>query len=452
MPYGPPEPWRVKTVEHIRLVSEEKRREYLENARFNTFLIPSEAVFIDLLTDSGTSAMSDEQWAGIMRGDEAYACARSYFRLRDVVRKITGFSHFLPTHQGRAAEHILFSTILKPGMIIPSNNHFDTTRANIEALNAAALDLVIDEGKDPERQHPFKGNMDPEKLESLLREKKDRIPLVMLTVTNNTGGGQPVSLQNIKEISGICHRYGKPLFLDACRYAENSYFIKVREEGQKQRSIREIARDMFSCADGCTMSAKKDGLANIGGFLAGNDTDLFEQFQNQLILKEGFITYGGLAGRDLEALAVGLEEALDEEYLSFRTRQVADFAGMIREKGIPILEPPGGHAVFINASAFFSHLHISQLPGQALTVMLYLKGGVRAVEIGSVMFGENAVMELVRLAIPRRVYSYNHLNFVAEVLGTIEKQKAKVPGFAIIYEQKYLRHFTAHFRPLAPLP
>ncbi|HPR64718.1 MAG TPA: tryptophanase [Thermoanaerobaculia bacterium] len=452
MTYGPPEPWRIKTVETISLVPESKRPDILTAAKFNVFLIKSEDIFIDLLTDSGTSAMSSEQWAAIMRGDEAYAYARSFMRLRDTVSSITGFKHFLPTHQGRAAEHLLFGTILKPGMIVPSNNHFDTTRGNIESLGTEAMDLVIEEGRDPQNLHPFKGNMDTEKLDHLLTEKGDLVPIVMLTVTNNTGGGQPVSLENIRAVSAVCRKHHKPLFFDACRYAENAWFIKKREPGQENRSIREITREMFSLVDGCTMSAKKDGLVNIGGFLAGNDDSLFEALQNQLILKEGFITYGGMAGRDLEALAVGLDEALDEAYLQYRIGQVRDFGEMIKAVGVPILEPTGGHAVYVDARSMLPHIPQSQLPAQALTVMLYLRGAIRGVEIGSVMFGEHAAMELVRLAVPRRVYTYNHLAFVAEALERINREKDRIPGFEITYQQKHLRHFTAHFKPLSPLP
>jgi len=452
MTYGPPEPWRIKTVETISLVPESKRPDILTAAKFNVFLIKSEDIFIDLLTDSGTSAMSSEQWAAIMRGDEAYAYARSFMRLRDTVSSITGFKHFLPTHQGRAAEHLLFGTILKPGMIVPSNNHSDTTRGNIESLGTEAMDLVIEEGRDPQNLHPFKGNMDTEKLDHLLTEKGDLVPIVMLTVTNNTGGGQPVSLENIRAVSAVCRKHHKPLFFDACRYAENAWFIKKREPGQENRSIREITREMFSLVDGCTMSAKKDGLVNIGGFLAGNDDSLFEALQNQLILKEGFITYGGMAGRDLEALAVGLDEALDEAYLQYRIGQVRDFGEMIKAVGVPILEPTGGHAVYVDARSMLPHIPQSQLPAQALTVMLYLRGAIRGVEIGSVMFGEHAAMELVRLAVPRRVYTYNHLAFVAEALERINREKDRIPGFEITYQQKHLRHFTAHFKPLSPLP
>jgi len=452
MTYGPPEPWRIKTVETISLVPESKRPDILTAAKFNVFLIKSEDIFIDLLTDSGTSAMSSEQWAAIMRGDEAYAYARSFMRLRDTVSSITGFKHFLPTHQGRAAEHLLFGTILKPGMIVPSNNHFDTTRGNIESLGTEAMDLVIEEGRDPQNLHPFKGNMDTEKLDHLLTEKGDLVPIVMLTVTNNTGGGQPVSLENIRAVSAVCRKHHKPLFFDACRYAENAWFIKKREPGQENRSIREITREMFSLVDGCTMSAKKDGLVNIGGFLAGNDDSLFEALQNQLILKEGFITYGGMAGRDLEALAVGLDEALDEAYLQYRIGQVRDFGEMIKAVGVPILEPTGGHAVYVDARSMLPHIPQSQLPAQALTVMLYLRGAIRGVEIGSVMFGEHAAMELVRLAVPRRVYTYNHLAFVAEALERINREKDRIPGFEITYQLKHLRHFTAHFKPLSPLP
>lgn len=437
-------------VEKITLKSAEEREELLKKAGYNVFLIPAEAVFIDLLTDSGTGAMSDEQWSALMRGDESYANAKSWFRFYNAVKDITKMDYVLPTHQGRAAENILFSEISKKGVIIPSNNHFDTTRANIEYFGGEAVDLVIDEGKDPKKIHPFKGNIDLNKLEDLLKKNSGKVPLCMCTVTNNTGGGQPVSLENIKSASAICHKYGVKFFLDACRFAENAYFIKKREKGQENRSIKEIVNEMFSYADGATMSAKKDGLANIGGFLAVRDEKLYQSFGNALILKEGFLTYGGLAGRDLEALAVGLKEVLDETYLQSRVGQIEYFGEMLKENGVPILEPTGGHAVYLNALEAFSHIKREEFPAQSLTVALYKEGGIRGVEIGSLMFGKKdekgnfvpSPMELVRLAVPRRVYTESHLRYVAEVAGEIVKNRGKHKGFKIVYEPPFLRHFT----------
>lgn len=450
-----PEPWKVKVIEKVHLLPKAERLEVLKKANYNVFFIPSKAVFIDLLTDSGTSAMSDEQWAGIMLGDESYAQAKSYEKFESTVKEITGYKYVIPTHQGRAAEHLLFSVLLKKGQIVPSNNHFDTTRANIEALGGIALDLVIDEGKDPHYIHPFKGNIDLEKLENLLKKEGKKVPFCMLTVTNNTGGGQPVSMENLFQASAICKKYKKPLFLDACRYAENAYFIKLREEGYGDVPVAKIAREMFSYADGCTMSCKKDGLANIGGFIALNLEEIYNKVKNQLILKEGFLTYGGLAGRDLEAIAIGLKEAQDEEYLRFRTDQVRLFGEMIKAQGGSILEPVGGHAVYLDAMAILPHIPQKFLPAQALTVHLYLEGGVRAVEIGSVMFskkvGKKIVyppMELVRLAVPRRVYTSDHLAYVSEVIAEVIRKREEISGFKITYEPKYLRHFTAHFEPL----
>lgn len=450
-----PEPWKVKMVEKIELFPKAERLEVLKKAKYNVFFIPSKSIFIDLLTDSGTSAMSDEQWAGIMKGDEAYAQAKSWEKFEKTVKEITGYKYIIPTHQGRAAEHLLFSVLLKKGQIVPSNNHFDTTRANIEALGGVALDLVIKEGKDPHFIHPFKGNMDLEKLEDLLKKETKNVPFCMLTVTNNAGGGQPVSMENLFQTSAICKKYGKFLFLDACRYAENAYFIKIREEGYGDVPIPKIAKEMFSYSDGCTMSAKKDGLANIGGFIGLNDEGIYEKVKNQLILKEGFLTYGGLSGRDLEAIAVGLKEAQDEEYLRFRTDQVRLFGEMIKSQGGSILEPVGGHAVYLDALSILPHIPQKNLPAQALAVRLYLEGGVRGVEIGSVMFAKkikNKIiyppMELVRLAVPRRVYTSDHLAYVAEVVGEVARKKEEISGFKITYQPKSLRHFTSHFEPI----
>lgn len=450
-----PEPWKVKMVEKIELLPKAERLEILKKTKYNVFFIPSKSIFIDLLTDSGTSAMSDEQWAGIMKGDEAYAQAKSWEKFEKTVKEITGYKYIIPTHQGRAAEHLLFSVLLKKGQIVPSNNHFDTTRANIEALGGIALDLVIKEGKDPHYIHPFKGNMDLEKLENLLKKETKNVPFCMLTVTNNAGGGQPVSMENLFQVSAICKKYKKFLFLDACRYAENAYFIKIREESYGDVPIPKIAMEMFSYSDGCTMSAKKDGLANIGGFIGLNDESIYEKVKDQLILKEGFLTYGGLSGRDLEAIAIGLKEAQDEEYLRFRTDQVRLFGEMIKSQGGSILEPVGGHAVYLDALSIFPHIPQKNFPAQALAVHLYLEGGVRGVEIGSVMFAKKAKnktiyppMELVRLAVPRRVYSSDHLAYVAEVVGEVARKKEEIYGFKITYQPKYLRHFTAHFEPI----
>ncbi len=451
-----PEPWKIKVIEKIYLLPKSERLEVLKKANYNVFFIPSKAIFIDLLTDSGTSAMSDEQWAGIMVGDEAYACAKSFEKFESIIKEITGYRYVIPTHQGRAAEHLLFSVLLKKGQIVPSNNHFDTTRANIEALGGIALDLVIEEGKDPHYIHPFKGNMDLDKLENLLKKETKNVPFCMLTVTNNAGGGQPVSMENLFQVSAICKKYKRPLFLDACRYAENAYFIKLRGESYGDVPISKIAKEMFSYADGCIMSAKKDGLANIGGFIALRDEKIYEEVKSQLILKEGFLTYGGLAGRDLEAIAIGLREAQDEEYLRYRIDQVKLFGEMVKAQGASILEPVGGHAVYLDALSILPNIPQKYLPAQALTVYLYLEGGVRAVEIGSVMFAKKdkrgrvkyPPMELVRLAIPRRVYTSDHLAYVAEVIGEVVRKKEKISGFKITYEPKHLRHFTAHFKPI----
>ncbi|RME75662.1 MAG: tryptophanase [Planctomycetota bacterium] len=448
------EPFRIKMVEPIPFISREEREEVLRKAHYNLFAVPADKILMDFLTDSGTSSMSCYQWAGMMIGDESYAGSRSFFRFESVVKKITGFSHILPTHQGRASERILFSLVGGKDKIIPNNTHFDTTRANIEYSGAEALDLVIEEGKIPGLIHPFKGNMDLEKLENLVKKEHKRIPLVMLTVTNNSGGGQPVSMENIRKVKEIIQPYGIPLFLDACRFAENAYFIKLREKGYEDKTPLEIAQEMFSYADGCTMSAKKDGFGNIGGFLATNDENLANQARNLLILTEGFPTYGGLAGRDLEALAVGLEEVLDEHYLKYRIACAGYLGKKLRDGGVSIVEPPGGHAVYIDAKAFLPHIPPSQYPGQTLVVELYRHGGIRTVEIGSVMFGKKnpetgeetpAAMELVRIALPRRVYTQSHVDYLAEIILELFEQRDKMKGMKIIEEPPFLRHFTAKF-------
>ncbi len=452
------EPFRIKVVEPIRMTTREEREAYLREAGYNLFLIKAEHVIIDLLTDSGTAAMSSEQWAAMMRGDESYAGSASFYRFEAVVREIFGFKHVIPTHQGRAAERILFSILCRPGHIVPNNTHFDTTRANIEYVGAEAVDLPIPEFYKPSVYHPFKGNMDTEALRALIRRVgPERIPLVMLTVTNNSGGGQPVSMANIREVKAICAEYGIPLYLDACRFAENAYFIKLREEGYANKSVREIAREMFSYADGCTMSAKKDGLANIGGFLCTNDDRLAEQEKDLLILTEGFPTYGGLAGRDLEAIAVGLQEVLDEDYLQYRFASTRYLGRHLTEAGIPIVQPPGGHAIYIDAGAMLPHIPPLQYPAQALAVELYREAGIRSVEIGSVMFGRRdprtgeeipAPMELVRLAIPRRVYTQSHIDYVIEAIVEVYKRREAIRGYRLVWQAPFLRHFTARFEPL----
>ncbi|HEX6902426.1 MAG TPA: tryptophanase [Thermoanaerobaculia bacterium] len=458
-----PEPWRVKVVEKIKLLSREERERLLVEGGFSLFQIPSEAVFIDLFTDSGTSAMSDSQWAGLMMGDEAYAGARNFYHLQDSIRDVFGFPCFVPVHQGRVAENLLFSTLLtQPGMVVPSNNHFDTTRANIEANGGVALDLVIPEGRDPQADHPFKGNMDLLKLRRLLKDERGNIPVCMLTLTNNSGGGQPVSLANVKAVSKLCREHGIPFYIDACRFAENAWFIKQREAGQKNRSVAEIVREIFSYADGCTMSAKKDGLANMGGFLATRCENLLELFKQRLVVIEGFPTYGGLAGRDLEAVARGLREVLDENYLQFRVGQVENFGRMLTQAGIPIMQPTGGHAVYIDALELLPHIPQNEFPAQALSVALYREGGVRGVEIGSVMFGTDdpetgelipSPMELVRLAVPRRVFSNSHLEYVVGVLEDIRAQRDNLKGLRMTYKPKVLRHFTARFEEIeTPAP
>ncbi len=449
------EPFKIKMVEPIRFTTPEERAEILRRAHYNPFLIHAEDVLIDLLTDSGTAAMSAAQWSAMMVADESYACSRSFFKFERVVQQLTGFTHIIPTHQGRAAERILFELVGGAGRVVPSNNHFDTTRANIEYSGAEALDLVIDEGKIPSAQHPFKGNLDVAKLEALIaRMGAEHIPLGMLTVTNNTGGGQPVSMANIRDVSETLHRHGIPFFLDACRFAENAYFIKMREPGYADKTPREIAQEMFSYCDGATFSGKKYGLSNIGGFLAMNDGKLAEQARNLLILTEGFPTYGGLAARDLEALAVGLNEVLDERYLEYRHACIEYFARELREGGVKIVEPPGGHAIYIDARAFLPHIPIEQYPGQALVCALYEIGGVRGVEIGGVMFGKPdpetgaeifPSMDLVRLAIPRRVYTQSHVDYLGEVILETFARRDTLRGLRIVYQAPFLRHFTAHF-------
>jgi tryptophanase len=448
------EPFRIKTVEPIRHTTPAQRRQALKKAGYNLFLLRAEDVLIDLLTDSGTGAMSSAQWAGMMRGDESYAGARSYYRFEEVVQRITGFKHVIPTHQGRAAERILFGEAVDPGQIVPNNTHFDTTRANIENQHAEARDIPVAEGLQPALVAPFKGNIDLEALETILREEGDSVPLVMITVTNNSGGGQPVSMANIRATSELCRRYGKPFFIDACRFAENAWFIKMREEGYADKTPLEIAQEMFSYADGCTMSAKKDGMSNIGGFLALNDDELSQRCTNLLILTEGYPTYGGLAGYDLEAIAVGLDEALDEDYLHYRTRSVAYLGDKIASGGVPIMQPPGGHAIYIDAKAMLPHIPQHEYPAWALSAVLYLVGGIRSVEIGSVMFGlqpdgseRSAAMELVRLAFPRRVYTQSHVDYLAEVLLYVNSIKDHIRGVRIVKQPAVLRHFSAELQP-----
>ena len=453
------EPFRVKVVEPLRMTTREERDSYLKEVWYNLFLLRAENVIIDLLTDSGTAAMSSEQWAASVRGDESYAGSASFYRFEASVRDIFGFKHVIPAHQGRAAERILFSVMCKPGQIIPNNTHFDTTRANIEYTGAEALDLPIPEFFQPSVQHPFKGNMDVGALRDLIgRVGPGRIPLVMLTVTSNSGGGQPVSMANMREVKDVCARYGIPLYLDACRFAENAFFIKLREEGFADLSVKEIARQMFALADGCTMSAKKDGLANIGGFLCTNDDLLAQQEKDLLILTEGFPTYGGLAGRDLEAIAVGLQEVLHEDYLQYRMASIEYLGKHLREAGVPIVEPPGGHAIYIDARAMLSHIPSSQYPGQALAVELYREAGIRSCEIGSVMLAHRsddgaeekpAAMELVRLAIPHRVYTQSHIDYVIEAILQVHERRASIGGYRIIHQPPFLRHFSARFEPYA---
>ena len=452
----PIEPYRTKVVERIPNPSREAREEALVRAGFNLFNLRSEEIRIDLLTDSGTAAMSDRQWAAMMVGDESYAGSRNFAAFESTVREITGFPFVLPTHQGRAAENLLFGALCRPGTIVPNNMHFDTTQAHVLRNGATAVNLAIDEAYDPLSRHPFKGNVDVGALEHLLAHDGERVPLVMVTITNNTGGGQPVSLENLAEVSRVAHAHGKPLYLDMCRWAENAYFVRAREPGHGRDSIAEIGRATFALADGATMSAKKDGLVNIGGFLATRDERLFETFRESLILFEGFPTYGGLARRDLEAVAVGLREAMELDYLAYRVGQVDHVCGLLREAGVPILEPPGGHAVYLDVRRFLPHLPMSALPGQALAVELYREGGIRSVEVGSIMFGEEAnprhpSLELVRLAIPRRVYSTPQLEYVAECIRRVHARREGIRGMAMTHRPERLPHFTARFAPL-PVP
>jgi tryptophanase len=442
------EPFRIKSVEPIRMTTREQREAILREAGFNLFLVHADDVIIDLLTDSGTGAMSSEQWAGIMRGDESYAGSPSFYRFQQRLQQVTGFEHILPTHQGRASERILFELVGGRGKVIPNNAHFDTTRANIEHSGASAVDLPIAEAADPARRHPFKGNLDVAALERLIAEVgRERIPLVMVTVTNNSGGGQPVSLENLRAVRAVCDRHRLPLFLDACRFAENAFFIKLREPGHAGRPVREIVRDMFDLADGATISAKKDGLVNIGGLLLLRDAELLYRASNLLILTEGFVTYGGLAGRDLEAMAQGFEEVLHEDYLTYRLRSVEYVGEGLVAAGIPIVQPPGGHAIYIDAAALCPQIPRAQFPGQAVVCGLYRIGGVRAVEIGSVMFGarQPAGLELVRLAMPRRVYTQSHMDYVVEVCSALAKERGGLRGLRMVHEPPVLRHFTARF-------
>ena len=442
------EPFRIKSVEPIRWTTRLEREQLLRAAHYNLFQLPADDVLIDLLTDSGTGAMSTHQWAAIMEGDESYAGSKSYDRFRDSIQNIFGYKHVIPTHQGRAAERILFSVMCKKGDVVPNNTHFDTTRANIEFVGAEAVDLVIAEGKQPSLIHPFKGNMDVEALEGLIHKVgRERIPLVMLTITNNSGGGQPVSMENVRQVSAVCRHHEIPLYFDACRFAENAYFIKLREPGYQAKSPKQIAQEMFSYGDGCTMSAKKDGMANIGGFLCTNDDVLAQQENNLLILTEGYPTYGGLAGRDLEAIAVGVQEALHEDYLRYRIASTAYLGNHIAQQGVPIVQPPGGHAVYLDARAFLPHIPPEQFPGVALAAELYLEGGIRSVEIGSLMFGAAAKMDLVRLAIPRRVYTQSHIDYVVEVILEVWKKREQIQGLTLTYEAPFLRHFTARLEP-----
>jgi tryptophanase len=442
------EPFRIKTIEPLRFSTRPERERALEAAGYNVFLLRARDVIIDLLTDSGTGAMSAAQWGALMQGDESYAGSRSYERFERVVRELTGFKHIIPTHQGRAAERILFHSALQIGDVVVNNIHFDTTRANVEYEGAEARDLVIAEGRQPASMHPFKGNMDLAALERVLAEEGERVAMVMMTVTNNSGGGQPVSLENLKAVRELAHQYGKPFFLDACRFAENSWFIKLREAGQHGRAPRDIAKEMFRLADGALMSAKKDGLANIGGFLAVNDDALAQRCRNLLILTEGFPTYGGLAGYDLEAIAQGLEEVLEEDYLRYRIRTIEYLGEKLQSVGMPIVVPTGGHAVYIDAAAALPHIPPDRFPGIALANALYLEGGVRSCEIGSVMFPGTASMELVRLAVPRRLYTQSHMDYVGEIAAIVKEISRSLRGYRIVEAPKVLRHFTAKFEPV----
>jgi tyrosine phenol-lyase len=444
------EPFRIKSVEPIRWTTREQRQHLLREAGYNLFMLAAEDVLIDLLTDSGTGAMSTEQWAGVMRGDESYAGSPSFTRFRDSVQEIFGYRHVIPTHQGRAAERILFGVVCKKGDVVPNNTHFDTTRANVEFVGAEALDLPCAEAKDPAASYPFKGNMDVGALKRTIeRVGRDRVPLVMLTITNNSGGGQPVSMANVRAVREVCRHHGIPLYFDACRFAENAYFIKLREPGYAHKSPKEIAQEMFRLGEGCTMSAKKDGMANIGGFLCTNDDVLAQQEKNLLILTEGYPTYGGLAGRDLEAVGIGIQEALDEDYLKYRIASTAYLGRHISEHGVPIVQPPGGHAVYIDARAFLPHVPQEQFPGVALANELYLEGGIRSVEIGTLMFDQAARMDLVRLAVPRRVYTQSHIDYVVEVILEVWQRRRAITGLKLLAGAPFLRHFTARLEPFA---
>ncbi|GMU60244.1 MAG: tryptophanase [Myxococcaceae bacterium] len=450
------EPFRIKSVEPLRLTSREERAGRLQAAGYNLFALSSDDVMIDLLTDSGTGAMSAEQWAALQRGDESYAGSPSFYRFEAAVKDLFAFTHVIPTHQGRAAEKILFSVVGGPGKVVPNNTHFDTTRANVEASGAKAVDLVIAEGRQPALKHPFKGNMDLSALERVLSEERGKVPLVMVTVTNNSGGGQPVSLENLKGVRAVCDKFGLPLFLDGCRFAENAWFIHQREPGQQGRQVRDIVRDMGDLADGMTMSAKKDGLANIGGWLALDDDAWAQQARNLLILTEGFPTYGGLAGRDLDAIAQGLAEVVRHDYLRYRVRSTQYVGEGLERAGVPIVQPTGGHAVYLDARAMLPHIPPLQYPGQALATALYLEGGVRGCEIGTVMFGLSpdgkespAAMDLVRLAIPRRTYTQSHMDYVIEVVERVAHQAKALKGYRIVEQPAALRHFSAKFAPLA---
>jgi tryptophanase len=449
------EPFRVKTVEPIRMTTAKERQGLIEAANYNLFSLHSDDVLIDLLTDSGTSAMSTRQWSALMQGDESYAGSPSYFRFKKAVQELMPFKHVIPTHQGRAAEAILTSIVGGKGKIVPNNTHFDTTRGNFEAADVEAVDLVIPEGLDPSIEHPFKGNMDLQGLEELLSKEADNIPLVVMTVTNNAGGGQPVSMANIRATREICTQYKKPFFIDSCRFAENAYFIKLREDGYAEKSVKEIVQEMFSYADGMTMSAKKDAFANIGGWLALNDDDWAMQARNRLILTEGFPTYGGLSGRDLECIAAGLQEIVVEDYLHYRIRSIEYITEALDKIGIPVMKPAGGHAVFVDAKKMLPHIPPLQFPGQTLAVALYVTGGIRTAEIGSLMFGRQtdgseipATMELVRLAMPRRVYTQSQADYIIECFEEITQQAGELRGLEITWEPPAMRHFTSRLRPI----
>jgi tryptophanase len=443
------EPFRIKSVEPIRWTTRQQREQLLRAAHYNLFLLDADDVLIDLLTDSGTGAMSTHQWAAVMEGDESYAGSKSFDRFRKSVQDIFGYKHVIPTHQGRAAERILFNVMCKQGDVVPNNTHFDTTRANVEFVGAEALDIPIPEARQPSLKLPFKGNMDVPALEEVIaRVGRQHVPLVMLTVTNNSGGGQPVSMENARAVSAVCRKHNIPLYFDACRFAENAYFIKLREKGYEGQTPKQIAQEMFALGDGCTMSAKKDGMANIGGFLCTNDEVLARQEKDLLILTEGYPTYGGLAGRDLEAIAVGVQESLEEDYLRYRIASTAYLGNHLSEAGVPIVEPPGGHAIYLDARAFLSHIPQSEFPGVALAAELYLEGGIRSVEIGTLMFADAAKMDLVRLAIPRRVYTQSHIDYVVEIILRVWGRRQQIKGMHLTYEAPFLRHFTAHLEPV----